>query len=801
MRSRSHLFQKTVKTIQIANFLHRLRDTDTLIKVKDALRKEYLWRTESEQQQIYQIMSQVNYFIKIKDKYGDDFAQETCKFLYIKSYLKGMEIFLPKTTCIIVSGLVKANQEYDHLRPKSFNEIHDQIVQLEFGDSFNEIGLGEITKSVCHAQTQVEVACLDYKVFNDISNSMRSNYANEKLQFFKQINYFSFLTENEIKYIAFHIEHLKIQRNHVIYYEGDINCEWIYFVKSGDIQLLKMHEQDYVKLTNLQEYEIFGEESLLGYEQRMFTCKCINDLSFIYRITKVEFEKRIWYPEARRMLFNIISQKWIFRFQRIAQLTKQEQDIPDLQQHIEQMNLLLEPENIQTLQIKIPIPEAPETDRISEPKTDRAQVTCSLMLKNLQIAHQMLKTKDVEIKTPTSHASIYRQYLKLPEQKKNKQKEVKHSFKKLSSKFTFIQNVNQNQPLQEQLNSFVQLEKVKDSDVDWGDDGTLEDKNKKIKGFYETIGNYAKYQYYQNQDLLEATSTRARVLNIEYKKLQQQQKNNITNVFTMQAKPKSDNMLRKEYFLRQLKKMQKRLKVLQMIKKGILTMKANQYVNDEGDIVDFEDPTKDDDVYQMIDGVRQLRFNFITQSQNIKQNNQPDLNQQIIEQKEQIVIVKEIVSGKLSPDQLNQSIDKFRKTSDHKLRDGEHKVKDSEHLFSRSQISRAESFKLRIQSGEISKREFSTQTPMVIKTLKGNSDFDLLLYIFGLLLIYIFKTQLFRYPNDSCNPQLFKYIITYFMASIRFCCINQFKFLKLKNERTKQLRFYFLKFQIYLIKQ
>lgn len=37
------------------------------------------------------------------------------------------------------------------------------------------------------------------------------------------------------------------------------------------------------------------------------------------------------------------------------------------------------------------------------------------------------------------------------------------------------------------------MEKVKDSDVDWGDDGTLEDKNKKIKGFYETIGNYAKY--------------------------------------------------------------------------------------------------------------------------------------------------------------------------------------------------------------------------------------------------------------------------------------------------------------------
>ena len=42
-----------------------------------------------------------------------------------------------------------------------------------------------------------------------------------------------------MKYLTYHLESAKVLKNTILFEEKDTNCEWIYFLKSGDVSLNK----------------------------------------------------------------------------------------------------------------------------------------------------------------------------------------------------------------------------------------------------------------------------------------------------------------------------------------------------------------------------------------------------------------------------------------------------------------------------------------------------------------------------------------------------------------------------------
>lgn len=143
----------------------------------------------------------------------------------------------------------------------------------------------------------------------DLNTNLRVSDNQEKVAFQKQVSFLHLFSENEMKYLSYHMETIKYLKNQVIFFEGDSNCQHIYILKSGDVSVHKSR----VPLSKLNEGEIFGEEGFLNYEARQFGVKCCGDSCVVYKINKDELEKRLWQEELRLMLFTFISQKWIFR--------------------------------------------------------------------------------------------------------------------------------------------------------------------------------------------------------------------------------------------------------------------------------------------------------------------------------------------------------------------------------------------------------------------------------------------------------------------------------------------------------
>ncbi|CAD8149244.1 unnamed protein product [Paramecium pentaurelia] len=606
-------------------------------------------------------MSCFQYFEKIKAKYNADFMKQLCKHLYLKTFGPNQNIIINRTTYIILSGRVLVTQELDSTKPKTFTDISDiqqysQVSEMTFGQSFNEFGLQDVQKSTAVTLRQTDLVCLDFKYIIELNSNIKSSENNEKIAFLKQLTYIQQFSDNEIKYFAYKLEVIKPQKNETIYQEGDEQCDWAYFVFKGEFSLTKRDDnQTEHQLTRLAEGEIFGEESFLNYEQRYFTIKCLCDSAMLFRISNVELEKKVWQRDSRNILFLLIGEKWIFRLKRFVELSKQSIDTQQLKSHLTYL------EEISTCKLNFQFQENefnPTTmnNQFKSNKGVRQQKTkilpTSLIIQNSQqynqfFQHQTCKAqhsnKNISFdKTHTNtQTKLADNYPKNHEQQPKRrvlQKIINPNVKstKISSHFNFNLSIKEQPDIQQ--DNFVKTQNVlNDEVINWG--GNSSRRNQELKEqFYSAIKSYASHVKYQNLNFMEASSNYSKQLNNEYELLMKKQQENIGNFFELEPRSKTDNQLRKEYFLKQLKKMQKRL----------------QYVNEEGEIVDIIEKVSKDDAYEIKDGKKQLKFNFVT-SINYKPIEKPkfkDFDQQIVEQEEQIRVISDIVSGKLDPEQV-----------------------------------------------------------------------------------------------------------------------------------------------------
>jgi hypothetical protein len=87
---------------------------------------------------------------------------------------------------------------------------------------------------------------VDKKSFNSaISKGMQKSLA-ENIEFLKQIPFFQGWTKNSLtKFLLHSVEIHKVQRNQLIYKEGDASTQqYVYFIKSGEFKVVKKFKKE-----------------------------------------------------------------------------------------------------------------------------------------------------------------------------------------------------------------------------------------------------------------------------------------------------------------------------------------------------------------------------------------------------------------------------------------------------------------------------------------------------------------------------------------------------------------------------
>ncbi|CAD8076397.1 unnamed protein product [Paramecium primaurelia] len=675
----SSAFSEAIHIMSIAKFLQKSTYQHDISHIKDSLTKDPFQRNDQDIQSLYEFIYVYNYIQRLKSKYSDQFVKEICRYLYYKQVSQNTIINTHKTVFLILSGRVIVTYYDDNDDGEIQNNQKSIQQELTFGMSFNDYGLSENKK--CHVRVirPTEFACLDFKIFNEINSNQRSNDTYEKQKFLKSLSFFSIFSDVEIKYFSYHMEQSIVQKNSYIYQEDDESIEFCYFIGRGEMEIYKQNNQrKQFCLTKLLQGEFFGEDGLFQLNKRQFSAKCSQENTLLYRISLLEFDKRIWKKEQRKCLFELLNQKWIYRFQRFQELTQTNLDKEILSQQIKNLSQKL----IQDEQINIDFEYINNQNQIQTTSSTQEQfITASWLLKSANQAQQILQnfrqktqTKD-EIKQITSVSPKHQQQL---ERIKAKSKNTKNNFSnrqsiiktnqspyrmssfhnkgqgKVASNMNYLKLFNQETErlnLEQQLTQYLEKLGINNENLQeiQKKSGSATDRYEKDNQFYQTMATYAQFQLYKNLNLQESKSQHTKNLEEEYQQLVQDQQTNIKKAFDQLTTRKSDNMIRKEFFLNKLKKMNKRLKILELIQKGQLECKATQMVNEEGEIVDIDEPIKPDDAYDIIDGKKVRKFNFVTSEvfEQFEKNKYHDFKQQIDQQKQKIQVIKEIVSGKL----------------------------------------------------------------------------------------------------------------------------------------------------------
>ncbi|CAD8178366.1 unnamed protein product [Paramecium pentaurelia] len=674
----SSAFSEAIHIMSIAKFLQKSTYQHDISHIKDSLTKDPFQRNDQDIQSLYEFIYVYNYVQRLKSKYSDQFVKEICRYLYYKQVSQNTIINTHKTVFLVLSGRVIVTYYDDNDDGEIQNNQKSIQQELTFGMSFNDYGLSENKK--CHVRVirPTEFACLDFKIFNEINSNQRSNDTYEKQKFLKSLSFFSIFSDVEIKYFSYHMEQSIVQKNSFIYQEDDESIEFCYFIGRGEMEIYKQNNQrKQFCLTKLLQGEFFGEDGLFQLNKRQFSAKCSQENTLLYRISLLEFDKRIWKKEQRKCLFELLNQKWIYRFQRFQELTQTNLDKEILSQQIKNLSQKL----IQDEQIKIDFEYINNQNQIQTTSTQEQFITASWLLKSANQAQQILQnfkqktqTKD-EIKQITSVSPKHQQQL---ERIKAKQKNTKNNFSnrqsiiktnqspyrmssfhnkgqgKVTSNMNYLKLFSQETErlnLEQQLTQYLEKLGINNENLQeiQKKSGSATDRYEKDNQFYQTMATYAQFQLYKNLNLQESKSQHTKNLEEEYQQLVQDQQTNIKKAFDQLTTRKSDNMIRKEFFLNKLKKMNKRLKILELIQKGQLECKATQMVNEEGEIVDIDEPIKPDDAYDIVDGKKVRKFNFVTSEifEQFEKNKYHDFKQQIDQQKQKIQVIKEIVSGKL----------------------------------------------------------------------------------------------------------------------------------------------------------
>ncbi|CAD8045565.1 unnamed protein product [Paramecium sonneborni] len=183
--------------------------------------------------------------------------------------------------------------EYNH-KPNSFqvDKALDLLIYKRFpslkivnmchqGDQFGEIAL------IGHVRRTATVLCvtdcllltLTNNDFQNILQQYHSQVRNEKIQLLRNYSLFRTLSDSKLKGMIEHIIVQKFSIFSVIYYENTVP-EYIYFIKSGEVELVKaVNKTKQISISLLQVGCVFGHQDIGNQQLRQYraiskSCQC-----------------------------------------------------------------------------------------------------------------------------------------------------------------------------------------------------------------------------------------------------------------------------------------------------------------------------------------------------------------------------------------------------------------------------------------------------------------------------------------------------------------------------------------------
>lgn len=297
---------------------------DIVHKAQKALIKPYIIRSSEDFTAIEKYMIQVKFFTKLKLRHGLLVFKEVCKYLYYKRVQPETKIIQinkeGKTFYVILRGSVGINI-YLQKATDLFEE--EEINVLQAGDSFGELALLDPdakTIATVKAKDTTELACLDKEQFVKILGVINQAEMNDKMNFVRSIHFLSKWFENDLKTLSFHFECLYLDRKEHVFREGEPTDGYIYFLKKGEVALSKTHARQQITVCSLVVGEVFGEDEYKEFTRRQYTAMVTQENTQLYRLAKVDLDRRMSLPELRQQFTDSLELRWSWRMKRYENL-------------------------------------------------------------------------------------------------------------------------------------------------------------------------------------------------------------------------------------------------------------------------------------------------------------------------------------------------------------------------------------------------------------------------------------------------------------------------------------------------
>ncbi|EAS00432.2 cyclic nucleotide-binding domain protein (macronuclear) [Tetrahymena thermophila SB210] len=154
-------------------------------------------------------------------------------------------------------------QEFEYFRQYKLHNFK-QVNTIQPGNSFGEVALEQRIPRTASAVTitPCQLATLSYDSFRKLLSKIYERIQNEQRSFLKEIPPFNNWPNAGIMVIYNNSEDIEYQINNVIYKEGE-RCQYVYFIKEGEIEISKVFKIDKCDTNTLQKKNIVTKRQVI----------------------------------------------------------------------------------------------------------------------------------------------------------------------------------------------------------------------------------------------------------------------------------------------------------------------------------------------------------------------------------------------------------------------------------------------------------------------------------------------------------------------------------------------------------
>ncbi|KAL4454923.1 hypothetical protein ABPG74_006305 [Tetrahymena malaccensis] len=155
------------------------------------------------------------------------------------------------------------DQEFEFFRQYKLQNFK-QVNTIQPGNSFGEVALEQRIPRTASAVTitPCQLATLSYDSFRKLLSKIYERIQNEQRSFLKEIPPFNNWPNAGIMVIYNNSEDIEYQINNVIYKEGE-RCQYVYFIKEGEIEISKIFKIDKCDTNTLQKKNIVTKRQVI----------------------------------------------------------------------------------------------------------------------------------------------------------------------------------------------------------------------------------------------------------------------------------------------------------------------------------------------------------------------------------------------------------------------------------------------------------------------------------------------------------------------------------------------------------